>query len=83
MNTLTILDYGEGDWAGLYVNGKFVFSSHSICLNDIKSHTPIEKIVEIDLDNYNNCQAYLDDYGDFPKDMSLSDFLKIDLEGTE
>ena len=44
---------------------------------------PCEKIVEIDLDNYNNCQAYLDDYGDFPKDMSLSDFLKIDLEGTE
>jgi len=83
MNTLTILHYHEGDWAGLYVNENFVFSNHSIRLYDIENHTPIEKIVEIDLDFYPNCAKYLDDYGDFPEDMSLSNFLKIDLEGTE
>jgi hypothetical protein len=83
MNTLTILHYYSGDWDGLYVNDKFVYSNHSIRLHDIKNHTPIEKIVEIDLDFYQNCVKYLDDYGDFPKDMSLSNFLKIDSEGNE
>jgi hypothetical protein len=83
MNTLTILYYYDADWAGLYVNENFVLSNCSIRLCDIKNHTPIEKIVEIDLDSYQNCVKYLDDYDDFPKDMSLSNFLKIDSEGTE
>ena len=83
MNTLTILNYYNGDWAGLYVNDKFVYSNHSIGIFEIKCFMPCEKIVEIDLDFYQNCVKYLDDYGDFPEDMSLSNFLKIDLEGTE
>ena len=76
MNTLTILHWGN--WAGLYVNEKFIFSDYSIILTDIKRHTPIKKIVEIYLDDdYPNCAKYLNDDGDFPEEMSLSDFLVI------
>jgi hypothetical protein len=76
MNTLTVLHWGQ--WVGLYVNENFVLSDHSIYLYDIKRHTPIKKIVDIFLDDdYPNCAKYLNDDGDFPKEMSLSDFLVI------
>jgi hypothetical protein len=59
------------------VNEKFVYSNHSIGIFEIKCFMPCEKIVEIDLDFYPNCAKYLNDDGDFPEEMSLSDFLVI------
>lgn len=78
MNNITIVNYYNGDWAGLYVNEKFVFANHSIKVCDYKDYTPIESIQEIEVDFHPKCCEYLDNYGNFPQDLTLSEFLSIE-----
>jgi hypothetical protein len=77
MNKITIINHYEDDWSALYVNGDFIFSNHTISLDDLVDHNPIESINRIDLADYPNCAKYIDDYGDFPKDKTLEEFLEL------
>lgn len=80
MNNITIVNYYNGDWAGLYVNEKFVFGNHSIKTHDYKDYTPIGSIQKIEIDFYPKCCEYLDNYGNFPTDLTLSEFISIEEE---
>ena len=78
MNKITIVNLDEADWSALYVNGDFIFANHTIGLDDLVDHSPIESINRIDLTEYPDCVKYINDQGDFPKDKTLEEFLGID-----
>lgn len=61
MNDILILSVPDGDWEGLYVNGKLVDQAHSIRICDLAAHCPIGKIEEKCLDKFNPDEDSLPD----------------------
>ena len=52
MNKLTIVTVPEGDWEGLYVNGKLYDEAHEIVLSELAEYKDIFPIESIDVMEY-------------------------------
>lgn len=74
MNKITVLNDFDGDLSALYVNGKFIYSNHSIGIDDIVGYTPIELIEDIDLSEVPGWENF--SYSDFPEGQTLDEFLE-------
>ena len=77
MNEIKIITDYEADWQVLYINGKLEYANHTVNVRDLKKYKDIKSINTIDLEEYPNCKKYINEYGDFPKEKNLEEFLTI------
>lgn len=77
-NKISIVSTTDGDWYGLFVNGKVVFQGHSIpqheMLDVLSKNQPFEsENFEVDSEWLDGSGEFSEDFSDIPKEMFVED----------